>query len=56
MKFDALFNKNLTAEHAEVAEIIYLFFSAFSANSAVNYYVFCSIRPAAFWAGGWADT
>jgi len=31
-------------------------FSAFSANSAVNYYVSCSIRPAVFWAGGGADT
>jgi hypothetical protein len=30
-------------------------FSAFSANSAVNYYVSCSIRPAVFLASGWAD-
>jgi len=37
MKFDAIFNKNSTAEHAKIAEIIYIFFSAFSANSAVNY-------------------
>jgi hypothetical protein len=27
-----------------------------AANSAVNYYVSCSIRPAVFLAGGWADT
>ena len=31
------------------------FLSAFSANSAVNYYVSCSIRPAVFLAGGWAE-
>jgi hypothetical protein len=27
-----------------------------AANSAVNYYVSCSIRPAVFLAGNWADT
>jgi len=31
-------------------------FSAFSANSAVNYYVSGSFRPAVFLASGWADT
>jgi hypothetical protein len=36
MKSDAISRKYLTAEHAEIAEIIVFFFSAFSANSAVN--------------------
>jgi hypothetical protein len=31
-------------------------FSAVSANSAVNYYVSGSIRPAVFLASGWAET
>ena len=56
MKSDAIFKKYLTAEHAEIAEIKIIFFSAFShrgvgpipygpeaVNSAVNDYVFCSI-------------
>jgi len=33
MKSDGLFKKNFTAEHAEIAEISLIFFSA---NSAVN--------------------
>jgi hypothetical protein len=37
MKSDGIFKKYLTAEHAEIAEIIFnFFFSAFSASSAVN--------------------
>ena len=58
MKFDAIFKKYFTAEHAEIAEIILIFlsFSAFSANSAVNAYVPFLIRLAAFQASGGADT
>jgi hypothetical protein len=65
MKSDAIFKKYLTAEHRDYKKFS---FSAFShrgvgpcpygpeaANSAVKYYVSCSIRPAVFLASGAAE-
>jgi len=56
MNSDAIFTKCLTAESAERAETILIFFSAFSASSAVNDYFSFSIRSVAFQTGGCADT
>ncbi len=58
MKSDAIFKKYLTAR-GDRRDYLKFSFSAFSANSAVNFYVSCSIRPAVFLAGGmknWLNT
>jgi len=49
MKSDAIFKKYLTAEHRDYKKF------SFSANSAVKYYVSCSIRPAVFLTSGAAE-
>ena len=55
MKSDAIFKKYLTAEHAEIAEIILIFFLSVLCELRGELLVSFSIWPAVFLAGGWAE-
>jgi hypothetical protein len=49
MKSDAIFKKYLTAEHAETAEIVFIFVLSVLCELRGELLVSFSIRPAVFW-------
>jgi hypothetical protein len=56
MESDAIFKKYLTAEHAEIAEIIFNFFLSVLCELCGELLVSFSMRLAAFQARGCAET